>query len=491
VKTILHFGGELLFVYCLLANLSYLILLVGALVANSKHHFRRRSVRLESLKQSPFLEPVSVLVPARNEELTIVESVQALLDLDYPELEVIVINDGSTDETLQKLRAAYELRDAKLLYVSEIATAPVRSLYVSRKEPHLIVIDKQNGGSKADAVNAGINAATGAFVCIVDADSILEQDALIRIMSAVHTDTAVVAAAGGIVRVLNGCTVRAGRIDQIHLPKQRLEILQIVEYLRAFLVGREGWAKFDMLPLVSGAFGVFRTQLVRRLGGLRREATGEDLDLVIRMHRHLRETGQPYRIAFVPDPTCWTEVPTTLSGLSSQRSRWQRGLFEVLWQNRDMLFRWRYGRIGLVLLPYLVAFELFEPVIEAIGYVSLLLGVLLGAVDRHLLAAVLLFGYAFATLISIGSVLLEEMTCRRYQHWRDVARLILFCFYEHFPYRQIHLVWRLRGIWQFFLGIRSWEPIKRRGFLHVQAGVCATPLDPRKISAPVDTEESL
>ena len=453
-----------LFWYYVAVSVCYVVLFAISYLARPKHLFRLSSVRFSTLKNSPFLAPVSIVVPARNEELTIVDSVRALLDLDYPGLEVIVVNDGSTDGTLKTLSDTFDLRCSHVLYVDEIKCGPVKGFYLSRREPRLAVVDKESRRSKADAVNAGINAATGAFVCIIDADSILEKDALLRLMSAVHTDTANVVAAGGIVRVLNGCQVRKGIIQNVALPKTSLEMVQVIEYLRAFLIGREGWAKVDMLPIISGAFGLFNTKVLKQVGGLNPHSTAEDLELVVRIHRLLLDSDKKYRIAFVPDPTCWTEVPTDLRSLGSQRCRWHRGLLDVLWRYRDMLFRPKYGRIGFLLLPYLWVFEAFEPIVELVGYACIVLAALFGSTDWVFLVEVILVGYGFSVLVSLGSVVLEEMTYRRYQTVREVAALIAYSFLEYFPYHQMHLWWRLKGTWQFLAGTGEWTSLKRKRF---------------------------
>lgn len=461
---LIHSACRLLFLYYLCAAVSYTLLMIIALAARPKHRFRLSSINLESLKRSPFLAPVSIILPAKNEAATILESVRALLDLDYPEIELIVVNDGSTDLTLELMRDAYQLREAGILYVSGIRTAPVRSCYLSRTEPRLVLVDKESGGTKADAVNAGLNAATGAFVCIIDADSILEKDALLRLMAAVHIESTAVVAAGGIVRVVNGSEVRNGVVERVQLPARPLEVFQVVEYLRAFLIGRDGWAKLDMLPIISGAFGLFRTAALREIGGLDRTTVGEDFDLVIRLHRKMREKGQKYRIAFVPDPTCWTEVPSDVRSLGRQRARWQQGMLQVLWRNRDMLFRPQYGCIGSVLLPYLWLFEVMEPIIEAVGYVAIVFSLVFRIYDTALLLQILLLGFGFSVLVSLGSVLLEEMTYRRYQSWRDVARLVQYCFLEYVPYHQMHLWWRIRGLLLSAAGRQAWHGMKRTGF---------------------------
>ncbi|HYL16495.1 MAG TPA: glycosyltransferase family 2 protein [Terriglobales bacterium] len=460
---VLQLSNHILFVYYLLSNLIYLVLLITAIFKNTLHRHRLASLRLERLKNSPFTPPVTLLVPAHNEEKFIVDSVRSLLTLDYPELEVIVVNDGSGDKTVDELQRAFELHPARLLYIPDVPCAAVRAIYSSWTEPRLLVLDKKSVGSKADAINAGLNAATSPYICVVDADSILERDSLLRIMAGIFSDPSRVVAVGGIVRVLNGCRVVHGRLEEVRLPKRGLEVLQVIEYLRAFLIGREAWAHYNALPIISGAFGIFRKDLVKRIGGFRADAVGEDLDLVVRLHRYLQEKGQDYHISFIPDPTCWTEVPADLKSLARQRARWHKGLLDALWPNRDMLFRSRYGRVGSLILPYMWLFEWFAPVMEFIGYSSIIVAAILGLLSRQFLLLFFIFGYAFATLISIGSVLLEEMTYRRYSDWQEVARLLFYCLVEHFPYRQMTMIWRLQGIWQYMRGDLKWGELKRLG----------------------------
>lgn len=461
MRSLLEISNHTLFVYYLFSNLIYLLLLITAIFRHRRHQHRLASLRLERVKSSPFTPPITLIVPAHNEEMFVVESVRALLSLDYPSLELVVVNDGSRDRTLAELTRAFELRPMRLLYIPEILSAPVHAIYRSAVEPRLLVLDKDPAGSKADAVNAGLNAATSPYVCVVDADSILEKDSLLRIMAGMFSEPQPVVAVGGIVRVLNGCRVTGGELRQVKLPRRSIEIMQVVEYLRAFLIGREAWAQFNALPIISGAFGIFRTDLVRQIKGYRNHAIGEDFDLVVRLHRYMQEQGKDYHINFIPDPTCWTEVPSDLRSLARQRARWHKGLLDTLWPNRDMLFRRRYGRIGSLTLPYMWIFEFFAPVIELIGYCTIILAACLGLLSRQFFVLFLMYGYTFATLISIGSVLLEEMTYRRYSDWREVARLLLYCLFEHFPYRQMTLIWRLQGTWQYLRGDFTWREMKR------------------------------
>ncbi len=463
MRTLLDISNDTLFFYYLASNLIYLVLLIVALLSSRAHHQHLASLRLERLKFSPVTPPITLIAPAHNEEGSIVPSVRSLLRVDYPELEVVVVNDGSKDRTLAKLTEEYQLEPARVLYIPHIPSAQVRGIYRSAREPRLIVVDKEAGGSKADAVNAGLNAATSPYTCVVDADSMLEPDALLRIMVKILEDPKHVIAAGGIVRALNGCELSGGKIRRVRLPRSPIVIIQVIEYLRAFLIGREAWSRGNMLTIISGAFGVFRRDVILRAGGYRAEAIGEDFDLVARIHRMMRDEKQEYRITFVPDPVCWTEVPPSMRSLGRQRARWQKGLVDTLWPNRDMLFRRKYGRIGWVALPYMWIFEFFAPVIELLGLATIALAAILGVLSHTFFLEFLIYGYLFAAMISVGAVLQEEVTYRRYNDWRDVALLILFCFLEQVPYRQFHLIWRMHGMWQYARGDVVWRPMERVG----------------------------
>jgi cellulose synthase/poly-beta-1,6-N-acetylglucosamine synthase-like glycosyltransferase len=465
----LNISNHVFFWYYLFSNLAYLIMLVVAMKTSAAHQRRLTSHNLSWIKESPIVPSITIIAPAHNEEASIRVAVHNLLELDYPELEVVIVNDGSEDRTLEEMREEFHLRPVRAVYVPVAPSAKVRGLYRSRVDSRLLVVDKRSGGNKADAVNAGLNVATSSYVGIVDADSVLERDALLRIMVPVLADPERVIAVGGIIRVLNGSEISGGQLRRVRLPHKSIEVIQVIEYLRAFLIGREAWAQGNMLTIISGAFGLFRTDLVRAVGGYRCHAIGEDFDLVARLHRHMLNQGAQYEIRFVPDPMCWTEAPSDLTSLGRQRARWQSGLMDVLWSTRDMLFRPRYGRIGFFALPYLWLFELIAPVIEIGGLVTIVVAAMLGALDRQFSLQFFLFGYAFATLISIGAVLQEELTYKRYNDWPDVARLISYCFMEHFPYRQMHMIWRLKGTWQFLRGDVEWKPLKRKGMQSADA----------------------
>ena len=469
MKYFFNISNHVIFWYYVCSNISYLVMLIVALKTSAAHQRRLTSHNLSWIKESPMVPSVTIIAPAHNEESSIRIAVHNLLELDYPELEVVIVNDGSDDRTLEEMREEFHLRPVRGVYVPVAPSAKVLGLYRSTVDSRLLVVDKKNGGNKADAVNAGLNVATSTYICVVDADSVLERDALLRIMVPILADPDRVIAVGGIIRVLNGSEISGGQIRRVRLPRKSIEVIQVIEYLRAFLIGREAWAQGNMLTVISGAFGLFRTDLVRAVGGYRCHAIGEDFDLVARLHRLMLKQGVKYEIKFVPDPMCWTEAPSDLKSLGRQRARWQSGLMDVLWSTRDMLFRPHYGRIGFFALPYLWIFELFAPVVEIVGLATIIASAILGVLSRGFFLQFLLFGYAFATMISIGSVLQEELTYKRYNDWQDVVRLVTYCFVEHFPYRQMHMIWRLQGTWRFIRGDHEWKPLKRKGLQSADA----------------------
>ena len=425
---------------------------------------RRRLVRLEASRlrfPSMNVPPVTVLVPAHNEEKTIVEGVRALLGLNYPQLEVIVVNDGSGDDTLLEMIRSFSLHRAHLVYEPLIPTRPIQGLYLSTLNPHLLVIDKVQGG-KSDALNAAINLAGTPWVCIVDADSILEEDALLRVMRPVMEDGRVIASSG-VVRVSNGCKVAGGRVVQVRLPRGWVEVVQVVEYLQGFLLGRLGWSWLNGMLIVAGSFGVFRTDVLRDIGGYSTATATEDLEIVVRIHRYLRLKRQAYRVVFVLDPVCWTEVPPALSPLSRQRRRWHRGLAEVLRMHRDLLFHRRMGLIGFFVLPFFVL-ELVAPLVELVGYVLVPLGWALGILNQDAVLLYLIVGFLMGTLLTLWAVLLEEFSYRRYQQWKDFARLVLYGIIAFPLIHPLMVSWRALGLIEQMLGYREWGRQERVGY---------------------------
>jgi cellulose synthase/poly-beta-1,6-N-acetylglucosamine synthase-like glycosyltransferase len=444
-------------------NLTYIAFTALAWRSITSHLRARRFSGTNEALASPLTPPVSMLLPAYNESTGIVESVHSLLALRYPEHEVIVVNDGSTDDTVARLTEAFDLVPVDKALRDAVETREIRGTYVSRREPQLWLIDKENGG-KSDALNAGLAAARYPYVCAVDADAILEEDALLRVAKPIIDDPELVVAAGGIVRIANGCTVDRGQVLDVRLPKSRLATFQVVEYFRAFLVGRVGWSRLRSLLIISGAFGLFRREAVEAVGGWRTDTVGEDAELVVRMHRHMRERDEDYRIEFVPDPVCWTEAPESLRALSRQRRRWQRGLAETLWSHKKMFGRPRYGALGMVALPYFVLFELVGPIFELTSFFLLPTAYLLGVLDTAILVAFAVVAVLLGVLLSVAALALEEFSFRRHPHRLDVVRMLAYAVLENFGYRQLVDWWRLQGLWDVARRRTGWGDMKRKGF---------------------------
>ena len=445
--------------YFIAINLAYLSLNLLSLLALPEHLEARVLDRLPRA-HSGYEPPVTMLVPAYNEEATIAASVQSMLQLDYPELEIVVVNDGSKDGTLEALKREFDLIPYPEAYWRRLEVKPIRGIYRSRRFPNLRVIDKENGG-KADALNAAMNAARYPLVCGVDADSVLERSSLRRVVTPFLYEPHVIAS-GGTVRIANGCEVRGGFLESVGLPDRMLPLLQIVEYLRAFLFGRLGWAPLNAVLIISGAFGVFRKEAVIEAGGYRHDTVGEDMELIVRLHRQQRLAGRPYRIAFLPDPVCWTEAPESLRVLKSQRTRWQRGLAESLTMNKELCFHRRGGAAGWIAFPFMILFEWLGPLIEVAGYVFMIAGFTLGAVSGPAFYAFMMLAIGLGTMLSTNALLMEEITFHIYKRPRELAMLAVAAIFENFGYRQLISLWRLQGLIQWMRRTRGrWGDMTR------------------------------
>jgi cellulose synthase/poly-beta-1,6-N-acetylglucosamine synthase-like glycosyltransferase len=414
--------------------------------------------------------PISVLVPAYNEESTIVASVRALLQLDYPRHEIVVISDGSKDATLERLAREFALQPFPEAYRIRLRTQPVRRIYRSTSHPNLRVIDKVNGG-KADALNCGINVARYPLICSVDADSILQPDSLRRIVRPLVHDANVVAC-GGTVRIANGCKLRRGIVESVGLPRRLIALLQITEYLRAFLFGRLGFAPINALLIVSGAFGLFRKETVVAAGGYRTDCVGEDMELIVRLHRLLAAKRSRYRIEFVPDPVCWTEAPESWKVLRIQRMRWQRGLAESLAHNRGLCFQRGSGAAGWLAYPFFVVFELCGPAIEVAGYLFVGLSFALGWLNWPATLAFLVVAMGLGVLLSTSALLLEEASFHMFPRARQMLALFGVAIAENLGYRQLLAAWRLAGLVQWMRRKPArWGKMQRNASWHLATGL--------------------
>ena len=449
-------------VYFLAVNGFYLVLLISAGLELWRHAQTVRGEDRRRVLSSPVAPRVSVLAPAYNEAATVEESVRALLSLEYPDLEIVVINDGSTDSTLEVLKDRFELEPVHTIYRRRITTEPVTQLYRSRVNPNLLVADKENGG-KADALNAGLDLATGSLVCAIDADTLIEPDALLRMVRPfLRSDD--VLAAGGTIRVVNGCEVRHGRVTKVRVPRSFLPAVQVIEYLRAFLFGRLGWNRLGGNLIISGAFGLFRREPLIHAGGYSPGTVGEDMELVARLRRTAREAGgRRQRVDFIPDPVAWTEVPESWRTLGRQRDRWHRGLADTLWRHRRVLLNPRYGTLGLVVFPYFVFVELLAPVVEVLGLAGIAVGLYIDAINWEFAALFFLVAYGLGVLLNALTLALEEFSFHRYDRQGQRLRLMGLSLVDSVGYRHITVFWRLRGILSFLRGRTEWGVMERRG----------------------------
>ncbi|WP_312653536.1 glycosyltransferase [Proteiniclasticum sp.] len=449
--------------FLIFINVVNSILLLLALRGIRMYRQKRKSWPYKKMISSVYVPPVSILVPSFNEERTIVDNIESLLAIEYSQFEVVVINDGSKDNTLDTLIKAFGLKKMDSPYKKDIYTEEVRGIYISSTRSNLKVVDKVNGG-KADALNAGINVARYPLFTAIDADSILEKNSLLKVVRPFIDNPEKVVATGGIVRVLNGSKVVNGFIEEVGLSKKALPTMQTIEYLRAFLFGRMGWSELGSLLIVSGAFGVFKKSVVLKVGGYTQDTIGEDMELILKIHRLMRREKKEYEIVFIPDPVCWTQAPEDLKSLRGQRIRWHRGLMDSLYNCRGMLLNPKYGIIGLVALPYYFLVEMLGPVVEIIGYLSVIGSFFLGILNVDFAILYFTFSVLYGIFLSVTSVMLEEYNFMKYDKVTDYIRMIIFAVIENFGYRQLTTWWRLRAFFGYRRKKNQWGNIERKEF---------------------------
>ncbi|WP_277543597.1 glycosyltransferase family 2 protein [Haloarcula laminariae] len=463
VVQLLGTTGVFVLGYYALVNAYYLCIHILALFelrdnvreASWEQPFRRFS--------SPFYPGIALVVPAYNEEATIRESVQSMLSLNYPELEVVVVNDGSTDATLDRLIERFDLEPLDAEVPFDVPAEEIHETYRSTRYEELFVVDKANGG-KSDALNAGIWLTEMPLFCAVDSDTLIDRDALLQIVKPFVKRPGTTVATGGVIRVANNCIVEDGLVKEVNLPKTGLPGLQVMEYLRAFYSGRLGLNRINGLILISGAFGLFRTDVVREIGGYRHDTITEDFDIIVRLHRYLTDEDREYTVDFVPEPVAWTEVPANRQMLGRQRRRWFRGMVETVVTNRKMLFRRRYGRVGTIIFPFFVAAEMFGPLIEGLGYIILPIAVYFDVLQIEFFIMFFLLTTGFGIFLSWFGVFSEVWSFNRYKEPRQVLRLLWYGVLENFGYRQWKTVIAWQGLFEYLRGVDSWGVMERGGF---------------------------
>lgn len=455
-----------LWLYSIVLLLSYLLIAIFAIIEIRRYLRSASFTDYSILASSPQAPGISILAPAYNEGATIVDNVRSLLSIHYRNLELIVINDGSKDDCLQKLIDAYHLEKIDFFVKRSIPTKDVRGVYKSTNPVFhkLIVVDKVNGG-KADALNVGINVSSKGYIVCIDVDCIIEQDALLKMAKPfLDTTGSRVIASGGVVRIANSCEIRNGRLVKVHLPDTFLPRAQTLEYIRAFLLGRMAWSRINALLLISGAFGAFDKEIVIACGGYNHATVGEDMELVVRMRRYMEEKKIPYKVTYIPDPLCWTEAPSSYKILGRQRNRWTRGTIETLSMHKKMCLNPNYHILGMLSYPYWLLFELMAPLVEFAGLICMLIAALLGYIDWPMFFSLLGFILSFGILYSIFAILMEVLTYNQYNKSSDILKLVLTAILEPFIFHPF-VVWSaIRGNIDLLRKKNSWGEMSRQGF---------------------------
>ena len=406
--------------------------------------------------------PISILIPAYNEAVTIVETVTSALATQYPSFEVIVVNDDSSDDTLEVLIKEFDLTKTTRFYETKLEHKEIRGIYTSSTYKNLVIVDKKNGG-RSDALNSAIDVARNPLFCTLDADSLLDPSALLKTVQPFIDRPDKMMATGGTVRIMNGCDVQYGIVKKVILPTNILALFQIVEYIRAFLMGRLAWSLLGIVTIISGAFAIFRREIVLEVGGFNTKTIGEDFELVMKIHQKCLNTNREYEMNFVPEPVCWTEVPESMKILSSQRIRWQQGGLEVFFRHFKMFMNPTYGRIGMFAYPMIFIFDVLGPIAEMTGYILLPIFYFLGVLNYEFMIALLCLFFILGIFISMMSLVLEEISLRRFASAKDLAILAFVCVIENFGYRQYNNIWRIIGWWRFLRKKQAWGKMTRIG----------------------------
>ena len=457
--------ANLIFILTLVLFTSYLLLGIFSAVALRKYLRKNSYINYNTLVLSPLVPRISIIAPAYNESKSIIDNVRTLLSLYYNNFEVIIVNDGSTDDTFQKIVQAFELVKVNYYFDYRIPCERIKGVYKSENPSYnrLTVIDKNNGG-KADSLNAGINISRNSLIVTIDADSIIESDSVLKLVKPfLEEKDHKVIGTGGVIRIVNSCDIERGHIREIKIPDQILPRLQVLEYTRAFLLGRMAWSHLDGLMLISGAMGMFDRETVIQAGGYSIKTVGEDMELVLRMRRYKAERKEKYEVTYIPDPLCWTEAPSDFKSLRKQRTRWTRGLIESLWSHRRLFMNPSYGKLGLMGYPYWFFFEWLSPLIAFSGFVYTIYLIISHKLNLPFFLLLFLFVYTFAVSLSVWAVLFEEITFHKYGRKRDVLRLLAAALAEPFFY-PMHTLFALIGNIEALGGKQGWGKAKRSGF---------------------------
>jgi len=444
-------------------------LLSGYSAVDIIRYMRRNSfIDYRDILAAPSAPSISVIAPAFNEAKTIVENVRSLLNIHYVNFEVIIVNDGSKDETMDLLIKEYSLEPVPFAFEQKLPSKPIKGIYKSTITSlnKLTVIDKINGG-KADALNAGINVSRYDLFAAIDVDCILEYESLLKMVKPFmeQKEKEPVIAVGGVVRIANSCEVSEGKIIRVNLPRRIIPRVQVLEYIRAFLLGRMAWSRLNGLILISGAFGMFDKRIAIDSGGYNHHTVGEDMELVIRMRRYMEEKNSKYKVVYLPDPLCWTEAPETFKQLGKQRNRWTRGTAETLWIHKKLIFNPRYRFLGMISMPFWFLFEWLAPIVESTAFLYLIMMAFLGILNLELFITLFLLIYAFAIMYSTAAILFEELSFHQYKKKRDIIRLLATALIEPLFIHPLTVYYAIRGNLDLMTGVKNWGEMKRKGFV--------------------------
>jgi cellulose synthase/poly-beta-1,6-N-acetylglucosamine synthase-like glycosyltransferase len=462
ILDILYYFNYFILYYFLIIVTVYICLNILSFRNISKYNRKSRYVELKEIFRLHKFKPITLVVPAFNEQNGIVENIHSLLQLEYPDYQLIVVNDGSTDQTFKRLLDNFKLKRVAYTPYYEINSKPIKSIYLSPLHPNLLLIDKENGG-KADSINAAINVSKNPLIVVIDADSILERDCLLKIARP-FTENDNVVAVGGTVRIVNGCKINHGYIEEVGLSKSWFARFQTVEYLRAFLFGRNGFDVLNGILIISGAFSCFKRDALIAVGGYLKGSIGEDMEIVVRLHRELRKKNKKTRVTFIPDPVCWTEAPETFKTLESQRIRWQKGTIDAVRLHKKLFLNLKYGLLGAVVFPYYLLFEVLGPFLEITGYIVFILSLLLDIVPLNFALTFFAAAFLYGVVLSTLAVCLEELSFKKYANPKHMIQLMIAAMLENFGYRQLTAWWRFKGFLEYFIGKRAWGKMEKKGF---------------------------
>lgn len=461
--------NSLFFIFTIFAIASYTILAIISAFETVEYMKKNSFVNYNEILSSIISPSISIIAPAFNESLSIIENTRSLLSSHYANYDVIIVNDGSTDDSLEKLINAYNLVKIDLLINEKLPTKPIRNGVYKSTNPafeKLTVVDKENGG-KADALNMGLNISKNSYVLCIDVDCLLLEDALQKMIKPfLEVSDEKIIATGGVLRVANSCSIKDGKLLDINLPNKMIERAQILEYLRAFLLGRMAWSRLNGLLVISGAFGMFDKKVVIEVGGYDTNTVGEDMELIVRMRKYMEERKEKYRVGYIPDPLCWTEAPDTYKTLISQRNRWTRGTIETLRKYRKVGFNPKYGALGLLSYPYWFFFERLAPIIEVLGILYFIFLIVLDEIRWDYTFVFISAAYLFTVLFTILAIFSEELTYHQYKKKGIGIKLLITSFLEPFISHPFILYAAITGNVDYYLKKeKGWGKMIRRGFL--------------------------